>query len=76
VATGWRAYDLAQVRARKRQPADTKQQLWDALLAAALSETSPLRMNRRLNCSLSSGFDYSEDWLEGFLNEFRNVSMV
>ncbi|PWW08668.1 Ser/Thr protein kinase RdoA (MazF antagonist) [Paenibacillus cellulosilyticus] len=31
---GWRAYDLAQVKARKRQPAEEKrQELWDALMA-------------------------------------------
>jgi len=32
-AKGWRAYDLAQVKARKRQPAkDMQQELWDSLL--------------------------------------------
>lgn len=32
-APGWRAYDLAQVRIRKRQSAENKKELWQALLA-------------------------------------------
>lgn len=32
-APGWRAYDLAQVRNRKRQSGERKEELWQALLA-------------------------------------------
>ncbi|GMK43572.1 hypothetical protein PghCCS26_06990 [Paenibacillus glycanilyticus] len=39
-APGWRAYDLAQVRSRKRQSADNKEQLWQALLAGYRSVRS------------------------------------
>lgn len=40
-AKGWRAYDLAQVKARKRQPAkELQQELWDALMAGYRSVRS------------------------------------
>ncbi|NIK71256.1 MULTISPECIES: phosphotransferase [unclassified Paenibacillus] len=39
-APGWRAYDLAQVRNRKRQSAEYKEQLWQALLAGYRSVRS------------------------------------
>lgn len=39
-APGWRAYDLAQVRNRKRQSAENKEQLWQALLAGYRSVRS------------------------------------
>ncbi|SDW80987.1 phosphotransferase [Paenibacillus sp. CF384] len=39
-ARGWRAYDLAQVRGRKRQLTDKKEPLWDAFMAGYRSVRS------------------------------------
>ncbi|SEP22684.1 phosphotransferase [Paenibacillus sp. OK076] len=39
-ANGWRAYDLAQVKARKRQSGEQKEALWNALMAGYRSVRS------------------------------------
>jgi Ser/Thr protein kinase RdoA (MazF antagonist) len=94
-AKGWRAYDLAQVRGRKRQLEDKKVPLWDALISGYrsvrdFSDQDELAIElfmkaRRLwVMGLEVTFihndfgvlDYSEDWLEGFVNEFRNSNIL
>ncbi|MCR2806627.1 phosphotransferase [Paenibacillus soyae] len=94
-APGWRAYDLAQVKIRKRLPAEGKERLWASLLSGYRS-VRPFSLldeeavdtfiwARRLWVmgldvmfipTLSGALDYSEDWLEGFVNEFRSSSML
>ncbi|MGF7036472.1 Ser/Thr protein kinase RdoA (MazF antagonist) [Paenibacillus mucilaginosus] len=94
-AKGWRAYDLAQVRGRKRQLEDRKEQLWNALISGYRSvrdfsahDESAIELfmiaRRFWVMGLEVTFihndfgvlDYSEDWLEGFINEFRSYSIV
>lgn len=94
-AKGWRAYDLAQVKARKRQPsADLKDKLWRALLEGYRSvrnfsikdeEAIDLFIVARrfwvmgLDVSFihndTGALDYTEDWLAGFTEEFRNTNL-
>lgn len=93
-AKGWRAYDLAQVRGRKRLPEDKKDLLWNALMSGYRSvrdfseqdESSiELFMKARrfwvlgLDVEFINEFgalDFSEDWLDGFIREFRSYNMV
>lgn len=93
-AKGWRAYDLAQVRGRKRLPEDNKALLWSALISGYRSvrhfsdhDESSIELfmlARRLwVMSLDVEFineygalDFSEDWLEDFINEFRLYNLV
>ncbi|GGG14021.1 hypothetical protein GCM10010912_68050 [Paenibacillus albidus] len=93
-AKGWRAYDLAQVRGRKRLPEDKKALLWNALISGYRSvrgfseqDESSIElfmMARRFwVMSLDVEFineygalDFSEGWLEGFINEFRSYNIV
>ncbi|WP_169082119.1 phosphotransferase [Paenibacillus sp. PL91] len=94
-AKGWRAYDLAQVRARKRQQEETKEQLWHALMAGyrsirTFSEQDEKAIElfviarRFWVMSLDVAFipsdngaiDYSENWLDGFIAEFRKTNIV
>lgn len=94
-AKGWRAYDLAQVRARKRQQADKQEPLWSALMSGyrsvrSFSDHDELAVElfiiarRFWVMSLDVAFihsdngalDYTEDWLEGFINEFRKTNIV
>ncbi|MWC29655.1 phosphotransferase [Paenibacillus sp. MMS18-CY102] len=93
-AKGWRAYDLAQVKARKRQPEHNRELLWQALLAGyrtirALPEQDEaaiglfISIRRLWVMSLDVAFiptdlgalDYGQEWLEGFIAEFRERSM-
>ncbi|MDK8191929.1 phosphotransferase [Paenibacillus sp. UMB7766-LJ446] len=91
VATGWRAYDLAQVRIRKRQSEDRKDLLWQRLLEGYRSKR-PLSVGdeeavevfvlvRRFWVmaldvmfipSDAGALDYGDDWLNEFIEEFRN----
>lgn len=91
---GWRAYDLAQVRGRKRLPEDKKDLLWTALMSgyrtvrnfSEQDESSIelfMKARRFWVMSLDVEFinefgalDFSEDWLEGFIREFRSYNMV
>lgn len=92
---GWRAYDLAQVRARKRQQADKLEPLWNAFMSGYRSVRSfsvqdemavelfviarrfwVMSLDVAFLHSNSGALDYSEDWLEGFINEFRKTNIV
>ncbi|REE55369.1 Ser/Thr protein kinase RdoA (MazF antagonist) [Paenibacillus taihuensis] len=94
-AKGWRAYDLAQVKGRKRQLTEKKEVLWNAFISGyrsvrALSEQDESAIDlfmiaRRLWVMglevtlIPNDFgvlDYSEDWLDGFIQEFRSYNMV
>ncbi|GGE02937.1 phosphotransferase [Paenibacillus nasutitermitis] len=94
-AKGWRAYDLAQVRFRKRQLEDRKEPLSDALISGYRSvrdfsahDESSIELffvaRRFWVMSLDVSFihsdygalDFSEDWLEAFINEFRNTNIL
>lgn len=93
-AKGWRAYDLAQVRNRKRLPEDKKASLWDALISGYrsvrdFSEKDESAIDlfiiaRRfwvmgLDVEFiheSGALDFSEDWLEEFIHEFRSYNIV
>jgi Ser/Thr protein kinase RdoA (MazF antagonist) len=95
-AKGWRAYDLAQVKARKRQPtADLKEKLWHALLEGYRSvrkfssldeEAIDLFVVARrfwvmgLDVSFihndTGALDYTQEWLGGFIEEFRNMDLL
>lgn len=93
-APGWRAYDLAQVRHRKRLPHEKKEPLWQALMSGYRSvrdfseqDESVIdlfMMARRLwvmgldveFISDSGALDYTEDWLEEFIGEFRSYDIV
>ncbi|WP_053376987.1 phosphotransferase [Paenibacillus sp. FJAT-27812] len=94
-AKGWRAYDLAQVRARKRQQPETKEQLWHALMAGYRS-VRPFSVQDEAAIELfvfarrfwvmgldvafihsdNGAIDYTEDWLDGFIAEFRKTNLV
>ncbi|WP_127531800.1 phosphotransferase enzyme family protein [Paenibacillus kobensis] len=94
-AAGWRAYDLAQVKGRKRQQPDNREKLWAALLEGyrsvrPFSERDEQAidlffMARRLwVMSLDVAFipgdmgaiDYGEDWLNGFVEEFKAAALL
>jgi Ser/Thr protein kinase RdoA (MazF antagonist) len=94
-AKGWRAYDLAQVRARKRQQAETKEQLWQALMAGYRSVRAfsvqdeaaielfiiarrfwVMGLDVAFIHSDNGAIDYTEDWLDGFIAEFRKTNLV
>jgi Ser/Thr protein kinase RdoA (MazF antagonist) len=94
-AKGWRAYDLAQVWGRKRQLADKKVPLWDALISGyrsvrAFSDQDEsaielfMKARRLWVMGLEVTFihndfgalDYSEDWIEGFVHEFRSSNIL
>ncbi|MFC6333333.1 phosphotransferase [Paenibacillus septentrionalis] len=93
-AKGWRAYDLAQVRNRKRLPEDKKEVLWNSLISGYRtvrdfseqdeSSIAVFMMARRfwvmgLDVEFindEGALDFSEDWLEGFINEFRSNHLV
>jgi len=93
-AKGWRAYDLAQVRNRKRLPEDKKASLWNALISGYRSvrdfsekDESSIELfmiARRfwimgLDVEFINDYgvlDFSDDWLEGFINEFRLYNIV
>jgi len=95
LAKGWRAYDLAQVRGRKRQLEDRKEPLWNALISGYRSvrdfstqDESAIELfmiaRRFWVMGLEVSFihndfgvlDYSEGWLEGFVNEFRMYNII
>ncbi|WP_339835598.1 phosphotransferase [Paenibacillus sp. FSL R7-0272] len=96
-AMGWRAYDLAQVKVRKRQSGDTekKQQLWDALMKGYRSVRSftdadeqavdlfiiarrfwVMGLDVAFIDSDMGALDYGEDWLNDFIEEFRDTGIV
>ena len=93
-AQGWRAYDLAQVRYRKRLPREKKDVLWDALISGYRtvrdfsekdeSSIELFGMARRfwimgLDVEFINDYgvlDFSEDWLEGYMKEFRSYKIV
>ncbi|MFB9330285.1 phosphotransferase [Paenibacillus aurantiacus] len=94
-APGWRAYDLAQVRARKRQSPGTKDKLWAQVLAGyrsvrAFSKSDEEAVElfvlaRRLWImgldvmfipSDMGALDYGDEWLDGFVQEFRDSGLV
>lgn len=96
-APGWRAYDLAQVKIRKRQSGDSeqKQQLWDALMKGYRSvrrftdadeqAIDLLAIARRFWVmgldvafieSDMGALDYGADWLNDFIEEFRETGLV
>jgi Ser/Thr protein kinase RdoA (MazF antagonist) len=94
-AKGWRAYDLAQVKARKRQSREQKEVLWNALMAGYRSVRSFSAENEQAVdlfiiarrfwvMSLDVAFiesdmgalDYGSDWLDSFVEEFREAGIV
>ncbi|QOS76917.1 phosphotransferase [Paenibacillus sp. JNUCC31] len=94
-APGWRAYDLAQVKARKRQSGERKAVLWDALMAGYRSIRSFSKQDEEavdlfiiarrfwvmgLDVAFiesdTGGLDYGSDWLDSFIEEFRETGIV
>jgi len=93
-AKGWRAYDLAQVRGRKRLPEDKKALLWHSLMSGYRSvrdfseqDESSIELfmlaRRFWVMGLDVQFindegalDFTDDWLDGFINEFRSYNIV
>jgi len=94
-AKGWRAYDLAQVRGRKRLPEDKKDLLWNALMSGyrsvrAFSEQDEAAIELFMKARRfwvmgldvefietdSGALDYSDDWLDGFIEEFSQSSLL
>ncbi|MCP1182210.1 phosphotransferase [Paenibacillus sp. 1781tsa1] len=96
-AKGWRAYDLAQVKIRKRQSGDSgqKQRLWDALMKGYRSVRKftdadeqavdlfiiarrfwVMGLDVAFIESDMGALDYGEDWLNDFLEEFRDMGIV
>lgn len=94
-AKGWRAYDLAQVRGRKRQLEDRKEPLWNLLISGyrsvrdfsdqdELAVELFMKARRFWVMGLEVTFihndfgvlDYSEDWLEEFINEFQKYNII
>ncbi|RPK18663.1 phosphotransferase [Paenibacillus xylanexedens] len=94
-AKGWRAYDLAQVKVRKRQSDERKAALWDALMAGYRSVRSfsaedeqavdlfiiarrfwVMGLDVAFIESDMGALDYGEDWLNDFLEEFRDTGIV
>ncbi|WP_246369894.1 GNAT family N-acetyltransferase [Saccharibacillus deserti] len=89
-APGWRAWDLAQVKNRKRQSAERIEPLWQAFLEgyrsirpfaeadeAAVGTFMLVRrfwtmgLDAELAPMWDGALDFGEDWLAGFLEEFR-----
>ncbi|MEO2215293.1 phosphotransferase [Paenibacillus amylolyticus] len=94
-AKSWRAYDLAQVKVRKRQSEDRKAALWNALMAGYRSVRSfsaedeqavdlfiiarrfwVMGLDVAFIESDMGALDYGEDWLNDFLEEFRDTRIV
>ncbi|MCW3795161.1 phosphotransferase [Paenibacillus sp. LS1] len=94
-AKGWRAYDLAQVKVRKRQSNERKVALWDALMAGYRSVRSFSTENEQavdlfivarrfwvmgLDVAFiesdMGALDYGSDWLDSFVEEFRDTGIV
>ncbi|MFX3650652.1 MAG: phosphotransferase [Paenibacillus sp.] len=94
-AKSWRAYDLAQVKVRKRQSEDRKAVLWKALMAGYRSVRSfsaedeqaldlfiiarrfwVMGLDVAFIESDMGALDYGEDWLNDFLEEFRDTGIV
>ncbi|MEK4362219.1 phosphotransferase [Paenibacillus sp. FSL M8-0212] len=94
-AKSWRAYDLAQVKVRKRQSEDQKAVLWKALIAGYRSVRSfsaedeqavdlfiiarrfwVMGLDVAFIESDTGGLDYGSDWLDSFVEEFRNTGIV
>ncbi|PQP83363.1 aminoglycoside phosphotransferase [Paenibacillus sp. PCH8] len=94
-AKGWRAYDLAQVKARKRQSDERKAALWDAIMAGYRSVRSfstqdenavdlfiiarrfwVMGLDVAFIESDTGALDYGTDWLDSFIDEFRDTGMV
>ncbi|MBT2287318.1 phosphotransferase [Paenibacillus polymyxa] len=93
-AKGWRAYDLAQVKVRKRQSDERKAALWDALMAGYRSVRSfsaedeqavdlfivarrfwVMGLDVAFIESDTGALDYGSDWLDSFVEEFRDTGM-
>ena len=93
-AKGWRAYDLAQVKARKRQSGEQKHNYgmrsWQVIVRY---ETSPedeqaidlfIIARRFWVMGLDVAFiendmgalDYGDDWLNSFIEEFRETGII
>ncbi|SEL62205.1 phosphotransferase [Paenibacillus sp. OK003] len=94
-ARGWRAYDLAQVKARKRQSGEQKEVLWSALMAGYRSVRSfsaedeqavdlfiiarrfwVMGLDVAFIESDMGALDYGSDWLNNFVEEFRDAGLV
>lgn len=94
-AKGWRAYDLAQVKVRKRQSDERKAALWDALMAGYRSVRSfsaedeqavdlfivarrfwVMGLDVAFIESDMGALDYGSDWLDSFVEEFREADIV
>ncbi|MEK4053780.1 phosphotransferase [Paenibacillus sp. FSL F4-0087] len=94
-ANGWRAYDLAQVKARKRQSGEQKEVLWSALIAGYRSVRSfsaedeqavdlfiiarrfwVMGLDVAFIESDMGALDYGSDWLNSFVEEFRDKGIV
>ncbi|NEU61898.1 phosphotransferase [Paenibacillus sp. ALJ109b] len=94
-ANGWRAYDLAQVKARKRQSGEQKEVLWSALIAGYRSVRSftaedeqavdlfiiarrfwVMGLDVAFIESDMGALDYGSDWLNSFVEEFRDTGIV
>jgi Ser/Thr protein kinase RdoA (MazF antagonist) len=94
-AKGWRAYDLAQVKVRKRQSDERKAALWDALMAGYRSVRSfsaedeqavdlfiiarrfwVMGLDVAFIESDMGALDYGSDWLDSFVEEFRDTGIV
>ncbi|WP_340015716.1 phosphotransferase [Paenibacillus sp. FSL K6-1318] len=94
-AKSWRAYDLAQVKVRKRQSEDRKAALWNALMAGYRSVRSfsaedeqavdlfivarrfwVMGLDVAFIESDMGALDYGSDWLDSFVEEFRDTGIV
>ncbi|MBB3112746.1 Ser/Thr protein kinase RdoA (MazF antagonist) [Paenibacillus phyllosphaerae] len=94
-ARGWRAYDLAQVRARKRQAEDRKEALWQTLMSGYRSVRSfseheeaaielfvavrrfwIMSLDVAFIHSDSGALDFTQDWLDSFVEEFKGTGIL
>ncbi|WP_339786235.1 phosphotransferase [Paenibacillus sp. FSL R7-0313] len=94
-AKSWRAYDLAQVKVRKRQSEDRKAVLWKALMAGYRSVRSfssedeqavdlfivarrfwVMGLDVAFIESDTGALDYGSDWLDSFVEEFRDTGII
>ncbi|MFD2384416.1 phosphotransferase [Paenibacillus xanthanilyticus] len=94
-APGWRAYDLAHVRVRKRQSAETKDLLWAQILGGYRSTRAfskrdeeavelfvlarrfwVMGLDVMFIPSDMGALDYSDEWLDGFVKEFKEAGLV